>query len=50
MMNVLWPDLGRKAASNNLRRVLHAARKVLDSATGSLYLASQDESLTLCPG
>src|SRR5215210_4622749 len=50
VMNLLWPDLGRKAASNNLRRVLHAARKVLDSATGSLYLASQDESLMLCPG
>jgi predicted ATPase/DNA-binding SARP family transcriptional activator/DNA-binding CsgD family transcriptional regulator len=50
VMNLLWSDLGRKAASNNLRRVLHAARKVLDSATGSLYLASQDESLILCPG
>ena len=50
VMNLMWPDLGRKAASNNLRRVLHAARKVLDSATGSLYLASQDESLMLCPG
>ena len=49
-MNLLWPDLGRKAASNNLRRVLHAARKVLDPAMGSLYLASQDESLVLCPG
>jgi DNA-binding SARP family transcriptional activator len=50
MMNLLWPDLGREAASNNLRRVLHAARKVLDSAKGSHYLASQDESLVLCPG
>ena len=50
VMNLLWPDLGRKAASNNLRRVLHAARKVLAPATGSLYLASQDESLMLCPG
>ena len=50
VMNLLWPDLGRKAASNNLRRVLHAARMVLNSATGSLYLASQDESLVLCPG
>src|SRR5919107_3074753 len=50
VMNLLWPDLGRKAASNNLRRVLHAARKVMDSSTGSLYLASQDESLMLCPG
>ena len=42
-MHLLWPDLGRKAASNNLRRVLHAARKVIDPAKGSLYLASQDE-------
>jgi predicted ATPase/DNA-binding SARP family transcriptional activator/DNA-binding CsgD family transcriptional regulator len=50
VMNLLWPDLGRKAASNNLRRVLHAARKVLDPATGSRYLASQDESLVLCQG
>jgi predicted ATPase/DNA-binding SARP family transcriptional activator len=50
LMNLLWPDLGRKAASNNLCRVLHAARNVLGSATGSLYLASQDESLILCPG
>jgi DNA-binding SARP family transcriptional activator len=50
VMNLLWPDLGRKAASNNLRRVLHAARKVLNPVTGYLYLASQDESLVLCPG
>jgi predicted ATPase/DNA-binding SARP family transcriptional activator/DNA-binding CsgD family transcriptional regulator len=50
VMTLLWPDLGKEAASNNLRRVLHTARKVLDSATGSLYLASQDESLILCPG
>jgi len=49
-MNLLWPDLGKKAASNNLRRVLHSPRKVLVSATGSHYLASQDESLMLCPG
>ena len=49
-MHLLWPDLGKKAASNNLRRVLHAARKVLDPAMGSLYLASQDESLVLCQG
>ncbi|CAN5658702.1 BTAD domain-containing putative transcriptional regulator [soil metagenome] len=50
VMNLLWPDLGRKAASNNLRPVLHAARKILDPAMGSRYLASQDESLVLCPG
>src|ERR687894_2104395 len=50
VMNLLWPDLGRKTASNNLRPVLHAARKILDPAMGSRYLASQDESLVLCPG
>ena len=49
-MTLLWPELGRKAASNNLRVVLHAARKVLDPATGPLYLASEDESLVLSPG
>ena len=50
VMNLLWPDLGKKAASNNLRRVLHFARKALDPAAGSRYLASQDGSLVLCPG
>jgi DNA-binding SARP family transcriptional activator len=49
VMDLLWPDFGRKAASNNLRRVRHAVRKVLDPATGSRYLASQEESLVLCP-
>src|SRR3712207_34795 len=49
-MNLLWPDLGKQAASNNLRRVLHFARKALDPAAGSRYLVSQDESLVLCPG
>lgn len=50
MMNLLWPDLRKQAASNNLRRVLHFARKALDPAEGSRYLVSQDESLVLCPG
>ena len=50
VMNLLWPDLGKQAASNNLRRVLHFARRALDPAAGSRYLASQDESLVLCPG
>jgi DNA-binding SARP family transcriptional activator len=40
-MDLLWPDLGTKAASNNLRGVLHAARKTLDPAGGFLYLASE---------
>src|SRR5215213_9955807 len=48
-MDLLWPESGRKAASNSLRSTLHTARKVLDPATGSRYLASEDESLVLCP-
>jgi len=48
-MDLLWPDSGRKAAPNSLRTTLHAARKVLDPAMGSRYLASEDESLVLCP-
>jgi DNA-binding SARP family transcriptional activator len=49
-MDALWPNLGRRAASNNLRQALHAARKALDSAASSRYLASEDGSLVLCPG
>ena len=48
-MDLLWPDSGRKAASNSLRSTLHVARKVLDPSVGSRYLASEDESLVLCP-
>src|SRR3954447_14648664 len=50
VMELLWPDSGRRAASNSLRKALHAARKVLDPVEGSRYLASDDESLVLCPG
>jgi predicted ATPase/DNA-binding SARP family transcriptional activator/DNA-binding CsgD family transcriptional regulator len=50
IMALLWPDSGRRAASNSLRSTLHAARKVLDPAVGSLYLTSEGESLVLCPG
>jgi predicted ATPase/DNA-binding SARP family transcriptional activator/DNA-binding CsgD family transcriptional regulator len=51
VMELLWPDLRRRAASNNLRQALHSARQALepDSPTGSRYLASEDESLKLCP-
>jgi predicted ATPase/DNA-binding SARP family transcriptional activator/DNA-binding CsgD family transcriptional regulator len=50
VMDLLWPDLGKKAASNNLRQALHAARRILHSTSGSRYLASEEESLVLCPG
>ena len=48
-MDLLWLEANRKAASNNLRTTLHATRKILDSIEGSRYLASQDDSLVLCP-
>ena len=48
-MDLLWPDLRKGAASNNLRRTLHAARRILSPAGGFRYLASEDESLVLCP-
>jgi predicted ATPase/DNA-binding SARP family transcriptional activator/DNA-binding CsgD family transcriptional regulator len=52
VMDLLWPGLGRMAASNNLRQALHTARQALepDLPADSCYLASQDESLVLCPG
>ena len=50
LMDLLWPELGKKAASNNLRHTLHAARTLLNPTTGSHYLASEDESLVLCSG
>jgi predicted ATPase/DNA-binding SARP family transcriptional activator/DNA-binding CsgD family transcriptional regulator len=51
IMDLLWPELGKRAASNNLRGSLHSARRTLasDPAEGSRYLASEDESLVLCP-
>ena len=49
-MDFLWPDLGKKAASNNLRQTLHAARGLLDRRAGARYLASEDEALVLFPG
>src|SRR5215207_8057909 len=30
VMDMLWPDLGRRAASNNLRQALFVARRILD--------------------
>ena len=48
-MDLLWPDSGRRAASNSLRQALYAARKTLDPTAGSRYLAGEEESLVLCP-
>jgi DNA-binding SARP family transcriptional activator len=48
-MDSLWPNLGRRAALNNLRQALYAARKVLDPVASPRYLSSEDEQLLLCP-
>src|SRR5215213_4368155 len=51
-MDLLWPDLGTKAASNNLRGALHVVRRTLEPepSTASSYLELQGEQLVLCPG
>ena len=50
VMDALWPDSSKKAASNSLRKTLHAARRALDAVEGSRYLASKNDSLVLCSG
>ena len=52
VMDLLWPDLGKRAASNNLRQVLYGARRILDpdSDNRNRYLSFQDGKLALCPG
>jgi len=52
IMDFLWPELSPKAASNNLRGVLHVTRQALDRDQGgaaSRYLTLQGEQLTLYP-
>jgi predicted ATPase/DNA-binding SARP family transcriptional activator/DNA-binding CsgD family transcriptional regulator len=52
VMDVLWPELDAKHASNNLHRTLHFARGVLASAgadVGSNYLPLRKGMLELCP-
>ena len=50
VMDRLWPQHGKRAASNNLRRTFHAARSALDPKAGSRYVVSEEEQLILCPG
>src|SRR5215216_279348 len=35
MIALLWPDLGRKAAANNLRQALYGARRLIDPDQGA---------------
>jgi predicted ATPase/DNA-binding SARP family transcriptional activator len=50
-MDLLWPELGKKAASNNLRQTLHVARRTLspDPEIASRYLGVRGEQLLMCP-
>jgi predicted ATPase/DNA-binding SARP family transcriptional activator/DNA-binding CsgD family transcriptional regulator len=50
VMDRLWPDSGKRSASNSLRQIVHTTRKILDPVAGSRYLHSDNESLVLCPG
>ena len=51
VMDLLWPEAGKKAASNTLRQTLHVARKILhpDPEIASRYLSVSGEQLLLCP-
>jgi predicted ATPase/DNA-binding SARP family transcriptional activator/DNA-binding CsgD family transcriptional regulator len=49
-MELLWPELDRKAAANNLHQALHFARCALEpDAAAPSYLRLHDELLELCP-
>ena len=47
VMDVLWPNLGPKAATNNLYQALYVARRTLD--LDPRHLALHDGRLALCP-
>jgi len=55
VMELLWPKLDTKAAANNLRRVLHVARRTLllefaaSDTASSDYLLLEGDLLALCP-
>jgi DNA-binding SARP family transcriptional activator len=51
VMDLLWPELGLRAASNNLRQTLYVARRTLhpDPQIASRYVSLSGEQLVLCP-
>ncbi len=51
VMDRLWPDLGSRAAANNLRQALYVARRTLepDPATASRCISLQDGQIVLSP-
>jgi predicted ATPase/DNA-binding SARP family transcriptional activator/DNA-binding CsgD family transcriptional regulator len=50
-MDLLWSELGLRAASNNLHQALYVTRRTLhpDPAIASRYLSLSGEQLALCP-
>ena len=50
-MDLLWPESGKKAASNNLRQTLYVARRTLhpDPQINTRYLSVSGEQLLMCP-
>ncbi len=50
VMNLLWPNLGTRAAANNLHQSLHIARRTLEpGAKTYAYLHMRGQHLVLCP-
>ena len=49
VMDRLWPQLGPEAAANNLRKVLHVARRILgdDPRAGAALISSEGDALAL---
>ena len=55
LMELLWPELDPDLSSNNLNKVIHAARRTLEpdltSGIESCFIASQDQHVILkAPG
>ena len=55
LMELLWPELDPDLSSNNLNKVIHAARRVLEpdlkSGTESCFIATQEQHVALkAPG
>ncbi len=52
LLDLLWPDLGPEAASNNLRYTLHVARRALAGAGGPAlsFLRTDGDQVHLFPG
>ena len=50
-MDLMWPELNAEAAANNLRYMLHVARRTLKPASSATphYLQLRGEQLVLCP-